>query len=144
MRMSRSTAYAIGAVLQLGNAPPGRPVPCSRLAKKGEMPERFLLQILRTLVNHGLLKSTRGVDGGYALARPLSEMTLLQLFEATEGPLTPSLPPLDSLPQSSQARLLQILEKISAASCQQLAEVQMSDLAVEKTSEGSTDPACVE
>ena len=102
MRMSRSTAYAVSAVLQLANAPPGMPVPCSRLAKVGEMPERFLLQILRTLVNHGLLKSTRGVDGGYSLTRPVTEISLLQIFEATEGPLTSSIPPLDSLPEASQ------------------------------------------
>ena len=64
MRMSRAAVYAIGAMLQLAEAPAGVPIPCSRLAKAGEMPERFLLQVLRNLVNHGLLKSTRGVDGG--------------------------------------------------------------------------------
>lgn len=132
MRMSRSTAYAIGAVLQLANAPSEVPVPCSRLAKTGEMPERFLLQILRTLVNHGLLKSTRGVDGGYSLTRPLSEITLLQIFEATEGPMTPSLPPLDSLPTASQAQLLKILGDISATSCESLAQVKLSELSAAK------------
>ncbi len=144
VRMSRSTAYAIGAVLQLANAPPGQPVPCSRLAKTGEMPERFLLQILRTLVNHGLLKSTRGVDGGYSLLRPLSEITLLQIFEATEGPLTPALPPLDSLPETSQARLQEVLKGISAASCQSLAAVTLSDLAAAKTSGESAEVPRVE
>lgn len=128
MRMSRSTAYAIGALLQLANAPPGRPVPCSHLAKTGEMPERFLLQILRNLVNHGMLKSTRGVDGGYSLTRPISEITLLQVFEATEGPLTPSLPPLDSLPKASQQKLLDALSSITAASCQSLSQIKLSDL----------------
>ena len=132
MRMSRSTAYAIGAILQLANAPPDQPVPCSQLAKTGEMPERFLLQILRTLVNHGMLKSTRGVDGGYSLTRPLSEITLLQIFEATDGPLTPALPPLDNLPEASQAQLLRVLEDITATSCQSLAKVTMSMLTTEK------------
>jgi len=132
MRMTRSTAYAISAVLQLANNPSGQPVPCSRLAKMGEMPERFLLQILRTLVNHGLLKSTRGVDGGYSLTRPLSEITLLQVFEAIEGSLATTLPPLDNLPEASQAELLKVLGDISAASCQSLAAVKMSDLVVAK------------
>ena len=68
MRLSRASAYALGAVLQLAHAPAGMPVPCSQLAKHGQMPERFLLQVLRNLVNHGILVSTRGVDGGYALA----------------------------------------------------------------------------
>ena len=144
MRMSRSTAYAIGAVLQLADAPPGKPVPCSRLAKVGEMPERFLLQILRTLVNHGLLKSTRGVDGGYSLTRPISEITLLQIFEATDGPLTPSIPPLDSLPETSQEQLLKVLEGISAATCQRLAAVKLSDLVATKTGDGPGEMAAVD
>ncbi len=130
--MSRSTAYAVRAVLQLGNAPFGQPIPCSFLAKTGEMPERFLLQILRNLVNHGLLKSTRGVDGGYSLTRPLSEITLLQIFEATDGPLTPSLPPLDNLPAKSQEQLLLVLTDITAAACKKLGQVKMSELFVPK------------
>lgn len=136
MRMSRSTAYAIGAVLQLANAPPGVPIPCSKLAKLGEMPERFLLQILRNLVNHGILKSTRGVDGGYSLIRPASGVTLLQIFEATEGPLTPSLPPLDSLPTASKQKLLEVLGDITAASCQRLAQVTLAELSASSASEG--------
>jgi Rrf2 family protein len=126
--MSRSTAYAIGAVLQLTSTTPKRPVPCSQLAKAGEMPERFLLQILRSLVNHGILKSTRGVEGGYSLTRPLTEISLLQIFEATEGPLAPTLPPLDSLPEASQANLLEVLGKISSAVSQSLSQVSLADL----------------
>lgn len=135
MRMSRSTAYAIGAVLQLTDTIPGRPVPCSQLAKAGAMPERFLLQILRNLVNHGMLKSTRGVDGGYSLTRPLSEISLLQIFEATEGPQTASLPPLDSLPETSQVKLLGVLSEISATVSKNMSQVKLSDLAP-KTGQG--------
>jgi Rrf2 family protein len=51
------------------------------------MPERFLLQILRNLVTHGILRSTRGVDGGYTLTRPPEEISLLDVIEAIEGPL---------------------------------------------------------
>ncbi|MCH2115535.1 MAG: Rrf2 family transcriptional regulator [Pirellulales bacterium] len=128
MRMSRPAAYAIGAILQLHEAPAGVPVPCSRLAKTGEMPERFLLQVLRNLVNHGILKSTRGVDGGYALQRPFEEITLLHIFEATDGPLAPTTPPLDSLPQSSRARLQEVLHDITADVCQSLAKVKLTEL----------------
>lgn len=127
MRMSRPAAYAIGAVLQLRDAPAGVPIPCSRLAKVGEMPERFLLQVLRNLVNHGILKSTRGVDGGYALQRPFAEITLLHIFEATDGPLTPTTPPLDSLPANSRARLHEILRDITADVCRSLAKVKLTE-----------------
>ncbi len=130
MRMSRTSAYAIGAVLQLAEAPPGIPVPCSRLAKVGEMPERFLLQVLRNLVNHGILKSTRGVEGGYSLHRPISEITLLHIIEATDGPLTPTTPPLDNFPEFSRSRLQEILCEITSEACKNLAQVRLADLVV--------------
>ena len=130
MRMSRASAYALGAVLQLANAPPGVPVPCSKLAKAGAMPERFLLQVLRKLVNHGIVKSTRGVEGGYSLARPLTEITLLHMMEATDGPMTPTPPPLESIPEASRSSLQEILRDITAGVCQNLAKVKLEDLFV--------------
>jgi Rrf2 family protein len=51
------------------------------------MPERFLLQILRVLVTHGILKSTRGVEGGYSLSRSPEAISLLEVIEAIDGPL---------------------------------------------------------
>ena len=66
MKLSRTVAYAVRATLQLAQLEADGPVPCSKLANEGKMPERFLLQILRNLVTHGILRSTRGVDGGYA------------------------------------------------------------------------------
>jgi Rrf2 family protein len=98
------------------------------LAKTGELPERFLLQVLRNLVNHGLLKSIRGVDGGYFLQRPADEITLLQIIEATDGPLTPVVPPLDGLSEQSQERLHAMLQDIHADACRRLAAVKLSDL----------------
>ena len=68
------------------------PVPCSQLAAEGHMPERFLLQILRHLVTHGILHSTRGVEGGYTLERKPEQVSLLDVIEAIEGPLTSALP----------------------------------------------------
>jgi len=128
MRMSRASAYAISAVLQLVETPPGVPIPCSQLAKTGEMPERFLLQVLRNLVNHGLLKSIRGVDGGYYLQRPAGEITLLHIIEATDGPLTPVVPPLDGISEQSRARLHAMLQDINADACRRMAAVKLTDL----------------
>src|SRR5262245_36927551 len=76
MKLSRTLAYSLCAMIYLARSEPGIPVPCSALARSGNMPERFLLQILRGLVNHGLLSSTRGVEGGYCLTRPPQEITL--------------------------------------------------------------------
>ena len=135
MRMSRASAYAISAALQLADTPPKVPIPCSQLAKTGEMPERFLLQVLRNLVNHGLLKSTRGVDGGYYLLRPASEITLLSIIEATDGPLTPVVPPLDGLSEASRECLHALLKDITADACRRMAAVKLTDLRSEESSE---------
>ncbi len=61
--------------------------PLQQTRAGGQMPERFLLQILRSLVTHGILSSTRGVDGGYALERPVEQISLLEVIEAIDGPL---------------------------------------------------------
>ncbi len=52
------------------------------------MPVRFLLTILSKLVKRSILKSRRGTDGGYLLARRAEEISLLQLIEAVDGPIT--------------------------------------------------------
>lgn len=90
MHLSRATQYAILSMAQL--KPDGEPIPCSTLAKKGEMPPRFLLQVLRSLVNAGLLKATRGVAGGYRLAKPAKQITVAEIVEAIEGPIVAGRP----------------------------------------------------
>jgi len=128
MQISRTSVYAIGAMLQLADSPPRSPIPCSQLAKTGEMPGRFLLQVLRNLVNHGLLKSSRGANGGYSLSRDANQISLLQILEVTEGPLVPGLPPLECIPRTVQSLLQSTMQQISADTCQRLAGVLLVDL----------------
>lgn len=92
------------------------------------MPERFLLQILRSLVTHGVLKSTRGVEGGYMLRRPTSKITLLDLFEAVEGPIKPTKAPGHGLPKISRKRLKGALQNLSEGFQKQLDAVKISSL----------------
>lgn len=88
MRMSQAAAYALAATIQLSDSTSLPPVPCSTLSRLGNMPERFLLQVMRHLVNAGLVKSTRGVEGGYRLTKPLAQTTLLEVVEAIDGPFS--------------------------------------------------------
>ena len=92
------------------------------------MPERFLLQILRKLVRSGVLKSLRGVEGGYLLARPAEEISLLDVYESFESSLMPSVPPLEGLSDSARQRLLESLTRVYAAARYEMAELKMSDL----------------
>lgn len=113
MKLSRTVAYAVQAALQLAQSDPKVPVPCSQLAANGQMPERFLLQILRNLVTHGILQSTRGVDGGYSLERSPDRITLLDVIEAIEGPLTSTLPASEGLSHESHHKLSEALEQVT-------------------------------
>jgi Rrf2 family transcriptional regulator, cysteine metabolism repressor len=128
MKLSRTIAYAVHATLQLASGERGVPIPCSRLANDGQMPERFLLQILRSLVTHGLLHSTRGVDGGYYLARAPEQITLRDIVEAFDNPLSPSMPSLDGLSPGAERQIMTTLHHASAAAHQELARLTMADL----------------
>lgn len=128
MKLSRTTSYAIQATLQLAQSEPGQPVPCSQLAAEGRMPERFLLQILRNLVTHGILQSTRGVDGGYSLERKPEDISLLDVIEAVDGPLSSGSSVGECLPPDSQVRLREVLTQITAQCRKQLDAIKVSSL----------------
>lgn len=128
MRLSRTTVYALQATLQLAQAEAETPVPCSRLAAEGGMPERFLLQILRSLVTHGVLESTRGVDGGYRLMRGADEVSLLDVIEAIEGPPLWSSPEDDGLPAGCHAKLQCVLGEIVELARHKLEVIKLADL----------------
>ena len=146
MKLSRTIAYAVHATLQLARAEPNVPIPCSQLASEGQMPERFLLQILRSLVTHGVLTSTRGVEGGYCLARPPAEITLCDIVDAFENPLAPSLPELEGVLPSVRDRLMLTLRCVSSAARKELERLSLADLLkldgdVEGNSQPSQQPA---
>ncbi len=128
MKLSRTVGYALQAAIQLAEAESGTPIPCSKLAAEGGMPERFLLQILRNLVTHGILKSTRGVEGGYMLERPPDQISLLELIEAVDGPVAAQPPLTEGLSPESLRRLTAGLEQVTATARMQLAEFKLSAL----------------
>jgi Rrf2 family protein len=128
MKLSRTVEYALQATLHLAQSNSGAPVPSSQLAAAGSMPERFLLQVLRSLVNRGILNSTRGVVGGYALGRSANEISLLDLIEAIEGPLVAGLPETQSLPPAAVATLRQTLDRAVNALRTELQALKLSDL----------------
>jgi Rrf2 family protein len=86
------------------------------LAREASLPERFLLQILRCLVTHGLLQSTRGVDGGYALSLPPERITLLDIVEAFDNPLDAGLPVLDGMSPLVRTSILRSLNDVAHSS----------------------------
>lgn len=128
MELSRTVQYALAATLRLGEKAPLGATSCSELAEVGHMPERFLLQILRCLVTHGILASSRGVRGGYVLARPLSSISLLDLIEAVEGPLQRVVLYYPFLSSESESRLTSAIEAARSELRHPLADLKLSAL----------------
>jgi Rrf2 family protein len=128
MKLSRTITYAIQAILQLSECDEGVPIPCSQLAEAGQMPERFLLQVMRRMVQHGILRSTRGVDGGYFLARPPSEITLCDIVEAFDNPLELRLPEINGTPEKLRKRVIDTLQRASQAARRELERLTLDEL----------------
>lgn len=128
MKVSRSMAYAVQALLQLAVADSNRPIACNLLAREGQMPERFLLQILRRLVNQKILRSIRGVDGGYVLAKGPAHITLLEVYEAFDTPIVPSIPPLSGLPDRARKKLADAMNGLASLVRQELSKTTIADL----------------
>lgn len=128
MKLSRTVSYALQASLQLAQQDQGASIPCSRLAAEGKMPERFLLQILRNLVTHGVLRSTRGVEGGYRLDRPPNMISLLEVIEAVEGPLKPAVPDAGQLPLETIEKLNQVLRHVTDEARRELEAIKLEHL----------------
>jgi len=86
VRVSAKADYAIRAMVELAAAGQG-PVKAERIAQAQEIPLKFLENIMSDLRQGGLVRSQRGAEGGYWLARPADEITLANVIRAVEGPL---------------------------------------------------------
>jgi Rrf2 family protein len=87
VRVSAKVDYALRAVAQLAAEGGDDPVTADRIAQAQDIPLSFLLGILRELTRGRLLRSHRGTDGGYVLARPADQITLADVMRIIDGPL---------------------------------------------------------
>ena len=92
------------------------------------MPERFLVQILRSLVTRGLLQSTCGVAGGYTLARPANQISLRDIIEAFDDPMEVKMPTLDCMSPDVRSRILETLQRVGDAAREELQKLTVADL----------------
>ncbi|MEC7750601.1 MAG: SUF system Fe-S cluster assembly regulator [Myxococcota bacterium] len=86
LRLSRLADYAVVLLHQIAC----KSTLCSsrELAEQTGLPRPTVIKILKDLNGHGLLISVRGVNGGYRLARPADEMSILSVIEAMDGPMS--------------------------------------------------------
>jgi Rrf2 family protein len=86
MRITAKVDYAVRAVVEIASAGDG-PVKGERISQAQDIPLRFLENILAELRHAGLVRSQRGAEGGYWLARPAEEINLADVIRAVEGQL---------------------------------------------------------
>ena len=88
MKVSTRGDYASRALLSLAlHAGSQNPTSVRDIAERTGLPQPYLEQILLALKGAGLVRSKRGVGGGYVLARPAGDITLSQIVSAVEGPI---------------------------------------------------------
>ncbi len=88
MRVSTRGDYASRALLSLSLHTGDGPTSVRDIAERTGLPQPYLEQILLALKGAGLVRSKRGVGGGYVLARPTSEIRLSEIVSAVDGPIT--------------------------------------------------------
>jgi Rrf2 family protein len=108
MRLTRGCGYALRALEYL--------------------PPDFLPKALQPLVRAGLLRSLQGPNGGFWLARPLSQITLLEVVEAVDGPIRGEAPPAQARWAGFDPRLAAVCQGVADRVRRQLGKVRVSDL----------------
>jgi Rrf2 family transcriptional regulator, cysteine metabolism repressor len=87
LSITTKSPYAIKALTELGKSGGDGPVPIGELARRRDIPVQFLEQLFAALRRGGILKSQRGVKGGYSFARDPSQITVLEIVELLDGPV---------------------------------------------------------
>jgi Rrf2 family cysteine metabolism transcriptional repressor len=87
LSITTKSPYAIRALAELARLGGAGPVPIGELARRRDVPVQFLEQLFAVLRRAGILRSQRGVKGGYAFAREPGEVTVLEVVELLDGRL---------------------------------------------------------
>jgi Rrf2 family protein len=127
MRVSAKVDYAVRAAVELAVAGDG-PMKGERISESQDIPLKFLENILGELKHAGIVRSQRGTEGGYWLARDPAEVTIADIIRAVEGPLASvrgaspesldysgSAKPLGTLWVAVRANLRAVLETVTIA-----------------------------
>jgi Rrf2 family protein len=87
MHVTAKADYAVRAVIELAHSSQAAPRKVDEVAQAQGIPVSFLENILTQLRSAGVVRSQRGPEGGYWLAKPAEEVSLAHVIRAVEGPL---------------------------------------------------------
>lgn len=118
MNISVKSEYALQAILDLSQQPPGEPIKIADIARRQKIPQKFLELILSSLKQGGFVESRRGAEGGYRLARPADQITIgevLRFAEDTKKPRKSASGPFSDVWKRVDEAVSAILDKTTFA-----------------------------
>lgn len=89
MRLSRRSEYGLRALVDLVRHDGGGPVALASLAERNNLPPKFLEQIMATLKHGGIVRTTLGAHGGYAMGTDPAEISIGRVVRLLDGALAP-------------------------------------------------------
>jgi Rrf2 family protein len=129
MKLTRASSYALHALAHMAAEGEDRPLASHHIAAARGIPEKFLLKALKPLVPAGVLRSVKGPNGGYRLARPVAKITLLEVVEAVDAPIRGLAPLSEDSKDALDRRLQAICDQLADQQRRHLGKVRLSDLA---------------
>jgi Rrf2 family protein len=134
MRISAKVDYAVRAAVELAAAPGEKPVKAEAIANAQGIPLNFLENILGELRHAGIVRSHRGVEGGFRLAKPPEKVTVADIIRAVEGPLASVRggPPEDASYMGAAATLPRVWIAVRANLRKVVEHVTVADVAAGK------------
>jgi Rrf2 family protein len=138
MRISAKADYAVRAVAELAAAEGDKPVKAERVATAQDIPLNFLENILGELRHAGVVRSHRGAEGGFRLAKPAEDVTVADVIRAVEGPLASVRggPPEDAVYAGAAASLPRVWIAVRANLRRVMETVTIADIAADKLPAG--------
>jgi Rrf2 family protein len=131
VRISAKADYAVRAAVELAAAPDEKPIKAERIASAQAIPLNFLENILAELRHAGVVRSQRGAEGGFRLAKPANAVTVADVIRAVEGPLASVRggPPEDATYAGAAAALPRVWIAVRANLRKVVEHVTLADLA---------------
>jgi Rrf2 family transcriptional regulator, cysteine metabolism repressor len=138
MRLSTRGRYGARFMLDLAMHEGDEPVLLRELAERQGLSVKYLEQLVGPLRRAGLVRSKRGVSGGFNLARPPEEIRLLEIVEAVEGPLSlvECVAHPEGCPRSSRCATMDVWSEVAGAIREVLAGTSLADLIGRHRSKG--------
>jgi Rrf2 family protein len=132
MRISRTVEYGLTAAVFIAQNCEDGLVMAKKISEAHDISMAYLLQIMQKLAKSGILTSKKGPHGGFNLARPAKEITMLEIIEAIDGPVIVPMNLVEQTGKPFAKKIEKMFLNVSEAMEASLAKVTVADLAGKK------------